>query len=109
METRYTAGDEAEYQQFLLIADKIEADPSLLAIPLANIERWLGRSHHAWRELERWRRRILAAQASAEGMQSLLALIRDDSEEARMEKDFMPCPGILTDDELAQIPWVPRH
>ena len=35
-----------------MIADKIEADPSLLDIPLANIARWLANGHSAVQRLE---------------------------------------------------------
>ncbi|MGI8436465.1 MAG: hypothetical protein ACR2NX_06110 [Chthoniobacterales bacterium] len=50
------------------IAGKIEAQPELLAIPLANIGRWLAQAHSAPHRLEQWR--------------ALLVILRDHSEEA---------------------------
>ncbi len=96
-------GDEMELAQFRLIADKIEADPSLLTIPPANIERWLGHGHRAAAELRRWLEQLLAAGGSRRGMASLLKLLRDDSGAAREWKDFMPCAGLLTEEELGRV------
>jgi len=59
------------------IADKIEADPEPLDIPLANIERWLKQDHSAPHRVREWRRLIAAAKHSAQGMEKLLALLRD--------------------------------
>jgi hypothetical protein len=82
--------------QYEIIADKIEADPELLDIPLANIERWLKQDHSAPHRLKEWRRFIVAAKRSTEGMESLLALLRDDDEEAMHLKSFAPFPGVLS-------------
>jgi hypothetical protein len=54
--------------QYEVIADKIEADPELLDIPLANIERWLKQDHSAPHRLKQWRRLIVAAKHSVQGM-----------------------------------------
>lgn len=102
-------GDRIAHQRFCLIADKIEADPSLLRIPLENIARWLGNGHWAKRELGMWRAWIGAAQASPEGLGRLLALLRDDSEEAREWKGWSPFPGVLTKEELRPLTWTSRH
>lgn len=102
-------GDLLAWKRFCLMADKIEADPSLLRIPLENIERWLGQGHWAKRELAQWRQWIEQAQASPEGMVHLLALLRDDSEEARDWKGFSPFPGVLTKEELRPLLWTSRH
>ena len=69
-----TAKKRATYEA---IADKIEADPELLDIPLANIERCLKQDHSAPHRLKEWRRLIVAAKHSAQGMEKLLALMRD--------------------------------
>jgi hypothetical protein len=76
-------GDRIAYQRFCLMADKIEADPALLRIPLDNIARWLAQGHWAKTQLATWRGWIEEAQTSPAGMARLLALLRDDSEEAR--------------------------
>lgn len=102
-------GDEVSADRFRLIADKIEADPSLLSIPLENIERWLARGHSAVRRLEEWRGLILDARESATGMRHLLALLRDQSWEAVFLKEFAPFPGVLTSDELNRLSWTSAH
>lgn len=102
-------GDRIAHLQFCLIADKIEADPSLLRIPLANIARWLGNGHWAKKELAQWRTWIEAAQASSQGMQRLLDLLRDDSEQAREWKGWEPFPGVLNKDEMEPLTWTSRH
>jgi hypothetical protein len=43
-----------------LVADKLERDPSLLRIPLENIDRWLAHGHTAPHRLEQWRQIICA-------------------------------------------------
>lgn len=102
-------GDLLAFRQFCRIADKIEADPALLEIPLANIGRWLGNGHWAKCELGQWRRWIEDARHSPEGLLFLLAFLRDDSEESRDWKGFDPFPGILTEQELAPLSWISRH
>lgn len=102
-------GDIMAHRQFCLIAEKIEADPGLLEIPLANITRWLGNGHWAVRELGQWKNWILAAQKSPESLKRLLDLLRDDSEEARDWKGYDPFPSVLNDEELAPLLWTSRH
>ena len=85
-----------------LVADKLERDPSLLRIPLENIDRWIARGHTAPHRLEQWRQIILRAQQSAEGLQELLALLRDRSEETQRLRDFAPFAGVLTTQERRQ-------
>jgi hypothetical protein len=85
------------------IADKIEAQPELLEIPLANIQRWLAQDHSGPDRLEQCRRIILEAQGSAEGFQCLLAILRDPGEEATHLRSFDPFPGILSREERRQI------
>lgn len=86
-----------------VIADKIEAQPDLLAIPLANIDRWLAQDHSAPHRLEQWREIILGAQANAGGMARLLAILRDKGEEATHLRSFSPFPGVLTTQERRRI------
>ena len=94
---------------FCLIADKIEADPSLLEIPLANIDRWLGKSSRPRPELTKWQNLITQAKKSEAGMRTMLALLRDDSEDARWFKGFDPFPGVLTLAERTISKWISRH
>lgn len=56
------------YQRYLFMADKIERQPELLEIPLANIERWIAMDRLGdVRPLIQWREMIEGAQASGVG------------------------------------------
>lgn len=107
--TPHRTGDEVSGDCYRLMADKIEADASLLQIPLENIARWLVRGHSSVARLEAWRSMLLEAQKSAAGMDKLLALLRDESWEARQWKDFFPSPGILNEEELERLSWTSSH
>ncbi len=86
-----------------LIADKIERDPSLLRIPLENIQRWLAEGQTAPHRLKQWRELILEAQASQAGMTRFIGLLRDQSEHIVHLKSFDPFPGILSTEERRSI------
>jgi len=88
---------------FDLIADKIACDPKLLRIPLENIERWIAADHSAPHRLRQWREIILNAEQSAEGLSSLLAVLRDQSESSVHLKSFDPFPGVLTTHERQDV------
>lgn len=79
-----------------LVADKLERDPSLLRIPLENIDRWLANGHTAPHRLEQWRQIILRAQGSPEGLQELLQLLRDQNPVTERLREFAPFAGVLT-------------
>ncbi len=81
---------------FRLIADKIERDPALLEIGLANIARWMANGSDQQHKLREWQDRIVAAQRSPEGLAALLALLREDGERAGYEREFAPFAGVLT-------------
>lgn len=106
---RERTGDEVSADRFRLIADKIEADSTLLDIPLANIERWLGNGHSAKTRLEGWRSMILDARANDVGMEKLLFILRDQEWESVQWKDFSPFPGILNKVELDRLSWTSAH
>jgi len=76
------------------IADHLAAHPADLAIALANIDRWLtlGRVHPA--PLVEWRRRILAAQASAAGLRELIAFLAARNHDAEPLKSCSPFVGL---------------
>ena len=82
-----------------LVADKVERDPSLLRIPLENIDRWLANGHTAPHRLEQWRQIILRAQESEAGLTKLLDLLRATDETSTRLKDFAPFAGTLTREE----------
>ena len=106
---RERTGDEVSAERYRLIADKIEADPSLLDIPLANIARWLANGHSAVQRLEGWRAMLTEAKTSRAGMQKVLDILRDEEWEAMMWKSFSPFPGILNKEELARLSWTSSH
>lgn len=84
------------HQGWLFTADKIERQPELLAVPLANIERWMNSGKLGNLDpLRRWRAIIEAARTTPEGMRQLLDLLRDDGEDARFLKSCSPFPGVL--------------
>lgn len=85
-----------------LVADKLEREPSLLRIPLENIDRWIANGHTAPQRLEQWRQIILRAQESPQGFCELLAMLRDQGEQATHLKSFDPFPGVLTTIERRQ-------
>lgn len=109
MTATHIEGDRMEHERFCLIADKIEADPSLLCIPLENITRWIERGTHSKNMLDIWITKIKAAQSSKAGMAALLTTLRDDSEDIRFLKGFSPFPGVLTKKERRALPWTSRH
>lgn len=106
---RERTGDEVSADRYRLIADKIEVDPTLLDIPLANIARWLANGHSAVKRLEGWRQMILDAKSNRAGMEKLLLILRDPEWESVMWKGFSPFPGILTKSELDRLSWTSRH
>jgi hypothetical protein len=79
-----------------LVADKIERDPSLLRIPLENIDRWLANGHTAPHRLEQWRQIILRAQESPAEFQQLLTLLRENNPATTRLREFAPFAGVLT-------------
>jgi hypothetical protein len=91
------------------IADKIEAQPELLEIPLTNIERWLAQDHSAPHRLEQWPQIILEAQAGAEGLHRLLSILRDPGEEATHLRSFAPFPGVLSIAERRELLCSHKH
>jgi hypothetical protein len=79
------------------VADKLECDPSLLHVALANIDRWLANgvvSSPRW--LLRWRELIETAREQEAAFRRLLDLLRADSADARRLRDFSPFAGVLT-------------
>ena len=86
-----------------LVADKLERDPSLLRVPLENIDRWLAQGHSAPHRLEQWRQILLRAQESEAGFRALLELLRDPGEGAVHLKSFDPFPGVLTTLERREV------
>ena len=101
----FEAAEEQSLRAFRAIADKIEREPRLLSIPLANIARWLAKGHSSVARLNGWRTKIESAMESPAGMALLLALLRDESAHSKQWKGFSPFPGVLSHDELDALQW----
>jgi hypothetical protein len=86
-----------------LVADKLERDPSLLRIPLENIDRWIVNGHTAPHRLEEWRQIILRAQQSEAGLEKLLTLLRENNPATERLREFAPFAGVLTANERLNI------
>jgi len=82
-----------------LTADKVERDPSLLRVALANVERWLSQGHTEPRRLEEWRQLILRAQEDPAAFRQLLRVLRSDEEKDLHFKGFHPFAGVLAREE----------
>jgi hypothetical protein len=86
------------------VADKLENDPSLLRVPLENIDRWLAGgvlSNPDW--FLRWREVLECARGDAAALRRVLELLRSDAEEARRWRDFSPFAGVLSSAERRKI------
>lgn len=81
-----------------LIAAKIERDPSLLEIPMRNLERWERNSDDAtphW--IAEWRNIL------QQPWPAIAALITEQSENAVRLRQSSPFAGVLTDEERRRI------
>ncbi|MGJ8695665.1 MAG: hypothetical protein ACSHYF_05060 [Verrucomicrobiaceae bacterium] len=98
---RDIAQDPLILQRWLFLADKIESDPSLLAIATDNISRWRksDRLGSFW-ALDIWEDLIMSASQSPDQLRDLLQLIRSDDDRSRQLKSCSPFPGILSTTEL---------
>jgi hypothetical protein len=76
------------------IAEHLEAHPYDLATALENLDRWeaLGRVHPG--PIHEWRRRILAAQVSPEGMHNLLEFMKEPNHDGEPIKSCSPFVGL---------------
>lgn len=83
-----------DHRRFCRIADRIESEPGLLRIPLANIERWINAGHSSRQRLEGWQKKIEAAMCSPSEFEALTRLLRDPSPDAVQWKGFSPFAGI---------------
>lgn len=79
------------------LARHIEFHPDDLVIALENLDRWqaLGRVHPG--PIHEWRRRIIAAQTSAEGMQALIDFMVRPNHDSEPIKSCSPFVGLHMD------------
>jgi hypothetical protein len=81
---------------FPLIANLIERDPSQLEQAANTLSRWESGGVIPPGRAIQWRQILDDARSDSAGLAALLALLRDDSPEARRIKDFSPFAGLLT-------------
>lgn len=93
--------DDRSLEMDRVIAEKIRANPKLVQIALANIERWLANpdySESSGQAVLEWKRIIENSPVEA-----LVTLLESSSEEARRLRQSSPFCGILTPDERQAI------
>jgi hypothetical protein len=78
------------------VAARLEADPGLLKVARANLERWLGRAPRP--DLIEWRQLLDAAP-----MPQLLALLRSPGDHAVQLRQSSPFAGVLSPEERQAI------
>jgi hypothetical protein len=79
---------------WLRLARHVEAHPDDLVIALENLDRWqaLGRVHPG--PIHEWRKRILAAQNSPEGMRALINFMAEPNHDSEPIKSCSPFVGL---------------
>lgn len=78
------------------VADRLAADPALLTLARANLDRWMStRAAPAWRE---WQRLL-----DEEPLAEVLAILRSDDERAARLRQSSPFAGLLSPEERQQI------
>jgi hypothetical protein len=88
---------------FPLIADKVEHDPSVVNDALSTLAIWAEKGEAPPARLATWRRILCDAKQGEEGLNRLLAVLRDDSEHNRRLLDFAPFAGVLTREERRKV------
>jgi hypothetical protein len=79
------------------VANQIRRDPALLAIPLANLDRW-EHEQGPTPAFQEWRQILLS-----EPLEHVLSLLEEDSERADRLRQSSPFTGILSPEERAEI------
>lgn len=101
--------DQIEWEKFCLIADKIEADPSLLDRPISILDGWLARSQRHTPSLEDWKTKLEAAKLSKEAMASLCHQLRSSDITQIELNERSPIGFVLTRAEHDLWPYECRH
>jgi hypothetical protein len=81
------------------LADRVEAAPHSLALPLGNIERWLAHGRLQATPLLEWRKRLEQARAVPEAFAALIEWMRADNFDSEPLKSCSPFPGLLSEME----------
>lgn len=81
------------------LAERVKSDPACLALPLANIDRWLARGRLQAAPLLEWRKRLEAARRSEEELAALLDWMEAPNHDSEPLKSCSPFPGLLSESE----------
>ena len=82
-----------------VFADKLSAEPELLAVARENCTRWLREGHSGTARLREWDALLASAQAGAEGQARLRDVLLGTDEAGARLREFHPLAGILTREE----------
>ncbi len=82
-----------------LLANKLSAQPELLAVARKNCARWLREGHSGARRLEEWDALLAGAQATEAGFARMRGVLLGDDEAGALLREFHPQAGILTREE----------
>lgn len=94
---KYLKSDFRSLELHSLIAKKLEEDPSLVQIAIANIARWKKQNDFPQPYLDEWLEIINS------GQESLLNFLRSTSYDGQRLRSSSPFPGILTSQERNEI------
>ncbi len=79
----------------LAAANAIRKDPACIADVLKTLDHWMANGDDSSRFLVEWKKLLIGATHSSEGLDQLLALLADDSEQASQMKSYSPVVTIL--------------
>ncbi len=101
--------DQLAHQKWCRIADRIEADPALLQIPIRNIERCSKTRTDGLSMLTRWKSLIDSSLTDKSEFLKLLTLLRSNSEDSLLLKYYSPFAGVLSSAEVDEFTCACRH
>ena len=90
--------DEVSLAYHTEIANRIERDPTLVSVAIANLARWLERKGYEERGCAEWRQILSELDTS-----DLVLLLKSSSEESKRFRQSSPFTGILTQAERRAI------
>ena len=106
-EARYrdhAAVDERRRRMCTAVAEHVRRDPSHVTRALARVDARLARADDStrWSD-EQWRRLLLNALASPQGLDAVLAVLEDRTEDAARLRQSAPFVGVLSQDERSSL------
>jgi len=79
------------------VAEKLRADPALLRLAVANLDRWRDADAEEFPDRQEWRRLLKGR------LEDLLAVLVDPGERGARLRKASPFPGVLTEDERQSV------